>query len=87
MHLATGLLHPFAEPAKHGLTIGALACIQGIDGLNQPRFQFVQGGGGPQPPRFPVFFQTAQARTDDFARGLVQAAVDFLLDKFFQFRR
>jgi hypothetical protein len=57
---------------RPGIALGQLA---------QLCFQLFKRSRQPHPPRFPFFFETAQAGADDFAGALIKAAVHFLLDQ------
>jgi hypothetical protein len=76
-----GFFYPFAESAKHFLTVNTFAPVKAMNALQQLRFQFIKGLRGLGQAGGLVFLEAAETGTDNFTGRLVQAALDFFFDK------
>jgi len=85
--IRAGFFYPFAESAKHFLTINAFATVKAVNALQQLRFQFFKCFRRLGQTHDLVFLETAETGADDFTGGLIKPALDFFFHKLCQFRR
>ena len=79
------LCDPPAQPSKNFLAIDALPAFQRLDAFEQLIFEFFPRSRRSGQALLLIFFEPAQSRANDLARGLVKTAADFLLHEAFQF--
>src|SRR5665213_893551 len=82
--IRSGLFYSFAQAAQYFFVIDSPALFQPINSFQQMRFEFFNRPGCRRQPGNLIFFQPAQAGANNFTRGMIKAAFNFLFHKFFQ---